>query len=154
MKNNDVIRSIRYMLNISDKKLVEILSLSGLKLSVLDMEDILKDEEDPNYLSCDDEVMAHFLDGLIFLKRGKDESRPAVPFEFPISNNLILKKLRVAFKLKEEEMHEILKKAMYPLGRSELSAFLRKKDHPNYRACGDQVLRYFLKGLTLQVRIE
>lgn len=152
MKNNDVLRSIRYILNISERKITEILALSGLQVPLSEVEDILKDEEAIGYLECDDELMAHFLDGLIYFKRGRDESRPDLPLEIPISNNLVLKKLRVAFQLKEEDMHELLRKADYPLGRSELSALLRKKDHPNYRACGDQVLRYFLKGLKVDQR--
>lgn len=152
MINNDVIRSIRYTLNISDQKLVEIVGLAGLSVPLVDIQDILLNEEDPQFLECDDELMAHFLDGLIYLKRGKDESKPPVPFEFPITNNTILKKLRVAFELKEDAIHEILNLAGCSLGRSELSAFMRKSDHSNYRECGDQVLRYFLKGLKLKYR--
>jgi uncharacterized protein YehS (DUF1456 family) len=96
--------------------------------------------------------MAHFLDGLIYFKRGKDESRAPVPFELPINNNVVLKKLRVAFSLKEDDMHDILKAAGFSVARSELSALLRKKDHVNYRECGDQLLRNFLKGLTMRER--
>lgn len=33
-----------------------------------------------------------------------------------------------------------------------LSALFRKPGHSNYRTCGDQLLRNFLKGLTLRVR--
>lgn len=147
MLNNDVIRSIRYILNVGSQQIVEIVALSGLKLNLNQVSDFLLEETAPSYLPCDDLAMAHFLDGLIYLKRGKDESRPPLPFELPISNNLVLKKLKVAFQLKEDDMHDILKHADYPLGRSEMSAFLRKRNHENYRECGDQVLRYFLKGL-------
>lgn len=152
MTNNDVIRSVRYILNVSDKKIAEIFALGDLDVEVTDVIDFLKDEEDPNYLRCDDESMAHFLDGLIYLKRGRDQSKEPFPFELPISNNLILKKLRVAFALKEPDMHEVISMGGYTIGRAELSAFLRKRDHPNYRECGDQVLRYFLKGLATKFR--
>ena len=147
MVNNDVMRSIRYILNVGSQQILEIVALSGLKLNLNQVSDFLLDETAPSYLPCDDLVMAHFLDGLIYFKRGKDVSRPPLPFEFPISNNLVLKKLKVAFQLKEEDMHDILNQADYPLGRAEMSAFLRKRNHENYRECGDQVLRYFLKGL-------
>jgi uncharacterized protein YehS (DUF1456 family) len=96
--------------------------------------------------------MVRFLDGLIYFKRGKDDSRPAPPLELPLTNNTVLKKLRVAFELKEEDMHEILKSSGFPLSKPELTALLRKQGHTNYRECGDQVLRNFLKGLTLRVR--
>ncbi len=152
MVNNDVIRSLRYILNISDQKIVDIVGLSGLQIPLQDVADYLLEEDHENYLPCDDEVMVHFLDGLIYYKRGQDKDRARLPFELPVSNNLVLKKVRVAFELQEEEMHELLQRADYTVGRSEMSAFLRKKGHPNYRECGDQVLRYFLKGLKLKLR--
>lgn len=145
-------RSLRYLMNINNKKIVDIIGLSGLKVDPKEVEAFLINEEDPGYKLCDDVVMSHFLDGLIFYKRGKDDSKPRHEFEFPISNNLVLKKLRVAFTLKEPDMHEILEDGGYRVGRAELSAFLRKRGQPNYRECGDQVLRYFLKGLTLRFR--
>lgn len=152
MTNNDVLRSLRYILNANDKKIADIFALAGLEVPLADIEDALKDEEHPDYLRCDDRSMAHFLDGVIYLRRGRDESKPPFPFELPISNNLILKKLRVAFNLKEPDMHELIENGGYRLSRAELSAFLRKKGHPNYRECGDQILRYFLKGLAQRFR--
>ena len=64
----------------------------------------------------------------------------------------VLKKLRVAFQLKDVDMHEIFAAAGFPLSKPELSALFRQPDHKNYRACGDQLLRNFLKGLTARVR--
>ncbi len=69
-----------------------------------------------------------------------------------MTNNIVLKKLRVAFELKEEDMHAILKAAEFPVSKPELSALFRKAGHNNYRACGDQLLRNFLRGLTLRIR--
>lgn len=152
MINNDVIRSLRYILDVGDQKLVDIVALSGGVVSLAEVRAALKDEDHPDFQYLEDKSMAHFLDGLIYFKRGKDESKPSIPFELPITNNLILKKLRVAFQLKEDDIHAILESANCKLGRSELSAFMRKKDHPNYRECGDQVMRYFLKGLKLKIR--
>ncbi|MNY50207.1 hypothetical protein D3C86_1856970 [compost metagenome] len=96
--------------------------------------------------------MAYFLDGLVYFKRGKDENRPALPIELPMTNNIILKKLRVAFELKEDDILDIFSDAGFRVGRAELSAFFRRKGHFNYRECGDQMLRNFLKGLTLRLR--
>lgn len=147
MTNNDYLRSLRYILNVNDAKIVDIIKLSGLEVSLDEVRSYLLNEEDDDYIKCDDEVMAHFLDGMIYFKRGKDESRVPAPFEFPITNNLVLKKVKVAFSLKEEDMLEILARAGFKVGRSELSALLRKKGHDNYRECGDQFLRNFFKGL-------
>lgn len=152
MTNNDYLRSIRFLLDVSDAKLVEIMKLADIIVPLDEIEAYLLNEEDAGYIKCSDEVMAHFLDGLVYYKRGKDESRPPVPFELPLSNNVVLKKLRVAFALKEDDMHDVLKTAGFSVGRSELSALLRKKDHVNYRECGDQLLRNFLKGLTMKTR--
>ncbi len=152
MTNNDYLRSLRYLLNVNDSKIVEILKLAGISVPLEDVKAYLKNEEDPDYMNCDDEVMAHFLDGMIYFKRGKDGSKPPLPFEFPITNNLVLKKVRVAFALKENEMLEILESAGFKVGRAELSALLRKKGQDNYRECGDQFLRNFFKGLSLKVR--
>ena len=152
MIHNDVLRSVRYMLDISDNKMVEIIKLGGMDVTKDDLLTYLKKDEEEGFVFCPDDVMAHFLDGLVYLKRGKDETRAPVPFEFPITNNTVLKKLRVAFELKEDDMHDVLKTAGFSVGRSELSALLRKKDHVNYRECGDQLLRNFLKGLTMKTR--
>jgi len=152
MINNDVLRSLRFMLNISDAKVAEIIALSGLEASEESISSFLKKEEDEGYTPCSDEVLAHFLDGLVIFRRGKDDSRPAPAIELPITNNMVLKKLRVAFELKEDDMHAILLASDFPVSKPELSALFRKVGHGNYRTCGDQLLRNFLKGLTLRLR--
>jgi uncharacterized protein YehS (DUF1456 family) len=152
MMNNDVLRSVRYMLDISDAKIVDITRLGGFEVSRTDVIAFMKKEDEEGYLDCSDEIMAHFLDGLVIFKRGKDDSRAPQPVEMPITNNTVLKKLRVAFELKEEDLHAILKSVEFPVSKPELSALFRKFGHSNYRTCGDQLLRNFLKGLTLRVR--
>ena len=152
MINNDVLRSVRYMLDLSDPKVVEVIKLSGLEVDLDTLRAYLKKDDEEGYLECDDEVLAHFLDGLIFHLRGKDESRPAQRIELPVTNNMVLKKLRVAFELKEEDLHDILQSVDFPVSKPELSALFRKFGHSNYRTCGDQLLRNFLKGLTQRVR--
>jgi len=67
-------------------------------------------------------------------------------------NNDILKKLRVALQLRDDDIIEILKLSNFEISKSELSAFFRKEDHPNYRICGDQVMRNFLNGLIVKMR--
>jgi uncharacterized protein YehS (DUF1456 family) len=152
MMNNDVLRSIRYMLDISDTKVVDIAKSGGIEVTKAQVIAFTKKDEEEGFEPCSDEIMAHFLDGLVFFKRGKDESRPPLPVELPMTNNIVLKKLRVAFELKEEDMHAILKASDFPVSKPELSALFRKAGHNNYRVCGDQLLRNFLRGLTLRVR--
>ncbi|MEO6075267.1 MAG: DUF1456 family protein, partial [Dokdonella sp.] len=102
MTNNDILRSIRYMLDLSDGRLLEIAQLSDPSLSV-EKDELLafmKKEDDAGFVMCTDQLLAHFLDGLVVHFRGRDESKPARPIESRITNNIVLKKLRVAFELK------------------------------------------------------
>lgn len=151
MINNDVLRSIRYMLNISEFKLIEIIKLSGGDVSEADMNAYVRKEDDPCFKECPQNVMAHFLNGLIYARRGKDENRPKMSLELP-TNNVVLKKLRVAFELKDDDIMAIISGAGLDFSKTELSALFRKEGHNNYRVCGDQLLRNFLKGLTDRIR--
>lgn len=151
MINNDVIRSIRYMLNISEFKLVEIVQLGGGEVTQAKMNAYIKKDDEPGFEECPQNVMARFLNGLIYFKRGKDESRPPLAPELP-TNNVVLKKLRVAFELKDEDIITLLENDGFRVSKSELSALFRKDGHPNFRPCGDQFLRSFLKGLTAKLR--
>ena len=154
MINNDVLRSIRYMLDLSDNKVAEIVRLIDPAF-VIEKDDVraylLKDGE-PGYRACSDGVLAHFLDGLIVHRRGRDDGVPSRPVAKRISNNLVMKKLRVAFELKDVDMHQVFVDAGFSVSKPELSALFRQTGHKNFRACGDQLLRNFLKGLTLRVR--
>lgn len=154
MINNDVLRSIRYMLDLGDMHVVETIKLADSDFAI-DKEDVqafLKKDDDAGYVECSDRVLAHFLDGLVFHYRGKDPGAPQRPVEKRVTNNLVLKKLRVAFELRDADMHQIFADAGFPVSKPELSALFRQPDHKNFRACGDQMLRNFLKGLTLRVR--
>jgi uncharacterized protein YehS (DUF1456 family) len=152
MINNDVLRSVRFMLNVEDATIAEIIALGGLEVPLADVVAFLKKDDDPAYRECSNRVMAHFLDGLIVRRRGRDESQPRRPVETAVSNNTVLKKLRVAFELKEDDMLAIMHGAGFPVSRPELSALFRNPSHTNFRACGDQFLRNFLKSLTARVR--
>jgi uncharacterized protein YehS (DUF1456 family) len=154
MINNDVLRSIRYMLDLGDSKVVEIMKLPDADFAIAreDVQAFLKKEDEEGYVPCSDRALAHFLDGLIIHYRGRNESLPQRPVEKRITNNVVLKKLRVAFELKDVDMHQIFEDAGFPVSKPELSALFRQPDHKHFRLCGDQMLRNFLKGLTLRVR--
>jgi uncharacterized protein YehS (DUF1456 family) len=69
-----------------------------------------------------------------------------------MDNNDIFKKLRVALHLKNTDIIEILKLVDFTITESELGAIFRADDHPNYKPCGDQLLRNFLNGLIISKR--
>jgi uncharacterized protein YehS (DUF1456 family) len=71
-----------------------------------------------------------------------------------MTNNDILKKLRVALQLRNDEIVEILKLVDFKVTVSELGALFRSEDHPKYKECGDQILRNFLNGLIIHMRGE
>ena len=69
-----------------------------------------------------------------------------------MTNNDILKKLRVALQLRDDDIVKILALVDFKITTNELSAIFRKEDHPNYKECGDQLLRNFLNGLIIHLR--
>lgn len=69
-----------------------------------------------------------------------------------MTNNDILKKLRVALMLRDDEIVEILKLVDFRISKSEIGSFCRSEGHPKYKECGDQVLRNFLNALVIHLR--
>ena len=69
-----------------------------------------------------------------------------------MSNNDILKKLRVALSLNSDQIIEICNLVNFTITKSELGDIFRKDDHPNFKKCGDQILRNFLNGLVIYKR--
>ena len=88
---------------------------------------------------------------MIIENRGKREGvEPEI--EKRLTNNIILKKLKIALDMKAEDVIRALEIANFRLGKSELSAFFRKPKHKHYRVCKDQILRNFIHGLQIQYR--
>lgn len=69
-----------------------------------------------------------------------------------MSNNDIFKKLRVALELTNDDIIKIMELVNFKITKSELGSFFRSDDHPNFKACGDQILRNFLNGLVIYKR--
>ncbi len=69
-----------------------------------------------------------------------------------LSNNDIFKKLRVAHKLRDDDIVKICALKDFRITKSELGAFFRSENHPKYMECGDQILRNFLDGLIIHLR--
>ena len=69
-----------------------------------------------------------------------------------LSNNDILKKLRIALSLRNDDIIEILKLVDFEISKGALGDFFRNEDNPGYVEAGDQVLRNFLNGLIIYKR--
>lgn len=103
MLSNDILRSVRYILKANNNDLVRILALGNVEATAEQIAVWLRKEDEEGFQRCPDIVLSSFLNGLIYEKRGKDESAPALEPERRINNNIVLKKLRIAFSLKTDE---------------------------------------------------
>lgn len=149
MKNNDVLRRIRYAFDFNDSKMMALFALGGTTATREQISSWLKKDDDPAYVSLNDRLLAVFLNGLIIENRGARDGGPPAP-ESKLTNNMILMKLKIALDLKAEDLLALLEMANLRLSKHELSAFFRRKDHKQYRECLDQVLRNFLQGVQLK----
>ncbi|KZE04048.1 putative cytoplasmic protein [Bacillus mycoides] len=169
MSNNDILKRVRYALDIRDIDMVEIFELGGMEVTkedVLDMltkvkrspqheaenDDVIEDEY---VLTCDMMMLEAFLNGFITLKRGKQDPKlgqPAPVQSKESANNLLLKKMKIALSLTSEDVLDILDSVGVIVTKGELGALLRKKGHKHYKECGDRYARNFIKGLAVKYR--
>lgn len=148
MLSNDILRSVRYILKSNNNDLVRILALADVESTPASIASWLTKEDEEGFVRCPDIILSSFLNGLIYDKRGKDESAPALSPERRVNNNIVLKKLRIAFSLKTDDILAIMTEQNFRVSMPEITAMMRAPDHKNYRECGDQFMRYFLRGLT------
>ena len=153
MTNNDIFRRIRYVFDLDDSAMIALFKLAEYEVDRAQVSDWLKKEDDPLAIDISDRELAIFLNGFIIEKRGKREGPMPEP-EDPLSNNMILRKLKIALDLKTEDMLELFSSARKKLSKHELSAFFRKPDHKSYRLCMDQYLRNFLSALQTKYKVE
>lgn len=152
MNNNDILRRIRYAFDFNDVKMMHIFGLADSEVSREQISNWLKKDDDPDFQSLYDIKLATFLNGLINDKRGKKEGEQPKP-EKTLNNNLILRKLKIALNLKDEDIVAILELADMTISKHEISAFFRKPDQSQYRLCKDQILRNFIHGLQIKYRV-
>ncbi|MBO0442332.1 DUF1456 family protein [Vagococcus fluvialis] len=154
MNNNDRLTRLRYALDIKDQDMIEIFRLGGVTISREDYLALLKKIDEDNYeKDLEDEVFERFLNGMIISQRGvKEGNKPVYELRPGNSNNIFLKKLKIALSLTTDKMLEIWADEGITISKSELSAFLRKEGHKNYKTCGDNFTRNFLKGLMKEYR--
>jgi len=152
MTNNDILRKLRYIFDLSDQEMIEVFGEAEVEVDRSQVSAWLKGDEAPGFYECSDVMLANFLNGFINGRRGRRDGPLPEP-EKRLSNNVIFRKLKIALNLQAEEVLELLEEGGIRLSKHELSAFFRKPDHKqHYRECKDQVLRKFLQGLQARVR--
>jgi uncharacterized protein YehS (DUF1456 family) len=151
MTNNDILRRIRYIFDLSDTKMIAIFAAADHQITRAEVSDLLKRSDDSVHQECSDSLLATFLNGLINDRRGKKDGPQPEP-EKELTNNIIFRKMKIALTLDADETLEILALADMRLSKHEMSAFFRRPDHKHFRECKDQVLRNFFKGLQIKHR--
>lgn len=166
MTNNDVLKRLRYALDLKDRSALALFSLDSNSRVVIGhkhYQAMLAKEEDDRFEVCSDQRLAAFLDGLIIKKRGLRKPAPDAKVAQPaskqgstseqLSRNLILKKLRIAFSYTDEDVLKVLKLGgSQNITKPQINAFFRNPSHKHFKPCGEQILRNFLKGLTQTLR--
>ena len=147
MKTNDILYKISKALSLTPEEILEAYRLEGYDISPEHLDALLKKRTDAAFELCTYEELGVFLDGLVTLKRGPSPKRPNDDEAVPLTNNLILKKLRIALELKEPETEIIFGLGDATLSKQELKSLFRKEEHKNFKACPDELLMAFLEGL-------
>ena len=146
MTNNDIFRRIRYMFDFSDLKMIEVFKLVDHDVDRSEVCDWLRKEDDELFEEITDRELSIFLNGLVIEKRGKREGPPP-EIENRLSNNVILRKLKITLNLKTDDILDLFAFIDKKIGKHELSAFFRHPDNKSYEPCMDQYLRNFLNAL-------
>jgi len=151
MKANDCLRRVRYILDLDDKQVIALFAHADQRVIRAQVIAWMKKDDDPEYEEISDKMFATFLNGLINERRGRKEGLQPEP-EKTMNNNIVFRKLKIAFNLQAEDILSLLSLADFNISKHELSAFFRRPGHPHYRDCKDQVLRNFLSGLQIKHR--
>lgn len=154
---NSVLRRLRFALSLNDEATIGIFKLMQYDMEIDYLHGLMKQENTQGFIPCRDKILAMFLDGLILKKRGKQEGPNAKEPRIlgnaeKISNNEILRKIKIAMNFRDDDMMAILRLARFNVGKSELSALFRNTQHRSYKPCGDQLLRNFLQGMVKKFR--
>jgi uncharacterized protein YehS (DUF1456 family) len=147
LKTNDILYKIVKALNLDRESILQAYTLAEYNMNETHLSNLLKRQFDEGFELCSYEELGLFLDGLVLLKRGPNP-KPANPDEvIELTNNLILKKLRIALELKEMETEIIFGLAEVELSKQQLASLFRKEGNKNFKTCSDELLNSFLDGL-------
>jgi len=153
MKNNDILRRLRYAFDYDDDKMMEIFANGGYAATRAEISDWLKREDNPEAKELYDKDLAPFLNGFIIEHRGKRDGPQPKP-EKSLNNNLIFRKIKIALNLKDTDIIELFKLMRMNISKHEISALLRKPEQRQYRVCHDQFLRNFIYAIQKKNRPE
>ena len=146
-KTNEILYRIQKALNLSIEEMLKAYELEDYKMDASHLESLLKRHQDKGFAAASYEELGVFLDGLVTLKRGPSPKKSNDDEAVELTNNLILKKIRIALELKEQEIQIIFALVDVDLSKQQLSSLFRKEEHKNFKPCSDDLLMAFLEGL-------
>lgn len=153
MTTNDILRRTRYAFDFKNQEMLDMFLSGGIELKLFDVKAMLYKDDDDLFREATHQELAAFLNGLINLKRGKREGPQAQPEEL-LTNNIVLRKFKIAMNWRDEDILETLMLGDMKFGKHELSALFRKPTHTHYRLCKDQLIRKLLIGMHRRYRPE
>ncbi|CAH6943165.1 conserved hypothetical protein [Vibrio chagasii] len=146
MTNNEILRRIQHALNLKNAQIIKAIEQADVTIAHDQVINWLKADNDKSCSKMKDKELAVFLNGFINLKRGKKEGAQPKP-EVALTNNMIFMKLRIALKMKAEDVLDVLEVVGISLSKYEIGAYFRKPENKNYKVCEDQLLCDFLNGV-------
>ncbi len=151
LTNKDILRRLRYALELDDAHTARFLSTAQEPVTEEQARTLLDKTSDDE---CPSSWLGRFLDALVLERRGpRDPNAPPLPpAPDKLTNNMVLKKLRIALEYKEQDMLDTLTRGGMEFSSAELTALFRKPGHKHFRPCGDQLLRVFLTGMAERLR--
>ena len=147
INTNEILYKIQKALSLTEKEMLDIYALEEYNISETEIKSLLTRRQEKDFKICSYEALGVFLDGFITFKRGASPKKSETKEAIALSNNLILKKLRIALELKEAELEIIFGLADIELSKQQLSSLFRKESHKNFKLCSDTLLMSFLEGL-------
>lgn len=151
MKNNVVLRQLRYIFDLSDDQMINIFAQAEVVVTRSEISDWLKKDDHVDYKIISDPSFASFLNGFINVKRGKRDGPQPAP-EQRLNNNIIFRKLKIALSYKDTDIIDTYDYVGMAISKHEISAIFRNPNQSQYRPCENQFLRNFLHGLQLKYR--
>ena len=152
MNNTDRLVKVSNALALETVDIVEMFELGGMIISEEAVEHIFEDNGEKQIKF---ELLEAFLNGIIIFNRGEptlesgEEKRKPMEISDPrSSNNVVLKKLKIAFSLSSDDMLNLIRLGGVAISKDKLSALFRKEGHKNYKFCQDMYVEALLRALS------
>lgn len=154
MKNIDIFTALTEALDLEKSAIIDIFAHGEIDLSQEKIDQVLDTSSETD--NFDNKMLESFLNGFIIYKRGKkevksgeDEKKPQVIKIAKHINNVVLKKLKIALSLTNDDMIDLYEEAGVLIMKSDLTPYFRKDNHKHYKRCDDQFLMNFIKGIKI-----